>query len=123
MNKLVLSLSLFLCLTSTSLVAQCPASITQFPYQESFEQIALPGWTRFGQPGWAAFSGPTPDPATGPGAASDGLLYQAVDLTGGTGSSVLESPCFDLRGLNLPELTFDYHMFGPDVGRLLVQLS
>ncbi|MEM9836198.1 MAG: hypothetical protein AAF828_06835, partial [Bacteroidota bacterium] len=110
-----------LCWLHIGIAAQ--SCVTTFPYVESFENPNLAGWTAFGFPGWLPNSGATATPNTGPSAASDGVLYYVAEPSRGTGSSVLLSPCFDISGLPQARLTFDYHMFGSQVGRLFVQLS
>ncbi|MEL6275429.1 MAG: T9SS type A sorting domain-containing protein [Bacteroidota bacterium] len=118
-------LFLFCVSVAGGIVAQaCSTSVTTFPYAESFEGSGLPsGWTSFGVPGWIQNVGPTITPNTGPSAASDGLAYYVAEPYRGSGSSVLLSPCYDISGLTKGKLTFDYHMFGDDMGRLIVQMS
>jgi gliding motility-associated-like protein len=91
---------------SAGVQAQCPTTITSFPYTESFE--AGPAWTSGGVGddwAWGAPAHPTIN------SAADGTNAWCVG--GLTGSfynfgqqSFLEGPCFDLSGLAYPYVSF-----------------
>jgi len=50
--------------------------------------------------------------------------YLYVESTGCYNSkAILTSPCLDLSALNMPELTFAYHMLGSSMGDLLLNIS
>ena len=102
----------------------CAGVVTSYPLTQSFENISNL-WTQSSQAAinWDLNVGPTFTPNTGPSAASDGLAYLYVEATNQLGSGILESPCFDLTSLTTPQLTFDYHMWGPDAFRLVIQAS
>src|SRR5690606_1476679 len=95
-----------------------------FPYFEGFEQ-GLGQWVQ--DPGdafdWSRRSGKTPSNATGPNGASQGNFYIYTEATGQFGTAILESPCVDLAGTNSPELSFDYHMYGNNMGSLALEIS
>lgn len=95
-----------------------------FPYFEGFEQ-GLGQWVQ--DPGdafdWSRRSGKTPSNATGPNGASQGNFYIYTEATGQFGTAILESPCVDLAGTNSPELNFDYHMYGNNMGSLALEIS
>ena len=107
----------------------CSATISSFPYSESFES-GLGAWSQVGGDDldWTRQSGGTPSSGTGPSAASDGSFYMYVETSGnGTGYpskvAILGSACFDMSGLTSPEFAFDYHMLGSAVGTLDLQAS
>ncbi|MFM2206721.1 MAG: hypothetical protein RL213_696 [Bacteroidota bacterium] len=87
--------------------AQCPSTVSTFPYAESFES-GTAGWSTGGtNSDWALG---TPAKAT-IASAGDG---SACWITGGLGGSSysgaqrswLQSPCFDISSLQRPELAF-----------------
>lgn len=78
-------------------------------------------WTP-GPPTFAGFgTGPSGDHTTGNG------QYMYTDLAGGFGfppfTADLETPFIDLSPLNIPELTFWYHMFGAGIGSIDVDID
>ena len=115
-------------------VPACSQTITQYPYYTSFEN-GLENWNTEPFYGYIMAgdfmlqAGPTTTSGTGPANASDGnqYIYAEADLIPTTSFvypvAVIESPCFDLRSLNVPELSFKYHMSGTGVGGLFVQIS
>ncbi|MFY7672212.1 trypsin-like peptidase domain-containing protein [Tenacibaculum sp. MEBiC06402] len=108
----------------------CTSIINTFPYSESFE--ANEGWTQStGDDGnWLRDTSGTPSSSTGPRDANDGDYYMYLEAsTSGTGqigsnaTAILESPCFDVRGLPSAEFTFDTHMYGSRMGSLSLDVS
>lgn len=73
---------------------------------------------------WVVNTGGTGSTNTGPSAdftsGTGNYLYVEISGTCNGLEAVLNSPCYDVTGIN-PNVTFAYHMFGPDVGRLRVQ--
>lgn len=100
--------------------------VNTFPYTEGFENT-LGLWTQDGSDNfdWTNRTGGTPSNNTGPTAASSGNYYLYTEATGNnpTQTAILKSPCFDLTGISAPELVFDYHMFGTNMGTLFVEAS
>ena len=111
-------------LTGCSLAAACSNAISQFPYQEGFEN-GLNGWEQMEQDyyDFTINSGPTPTAGTGPGSAAEGMNYVYSEATNHFNGTGLQSPCFDLSGLGSPTLSFKYHMTGTDIFRLAIQVS
>jgi len=120
-------------ITFTTLTAP-PCTGTEFSdfstgYSESFE-TDLGNWTN--ETGddieWTRDSGGTPSNNTGPSTGSNGLFYlyvEASDANSGNGFPVdgnpqknadLISPCFDLTGYKDAVISFDYYIYGGDLG-------
>jgi len=122
-------------ITGNALVPPPCTTINTYPYSESFES-GLGAWTQgtgdngdWSQEG-AGIGAPgtgTPSNNTGPNGAFSGNRYIFTEAsTSGLGSNAeafLDSPCFDLTGLNNPEFSFSYHMYGLDSGTLKIQIS
>ncbi|PTX59712.1 putative secreted protein (Por secretion system target) [Kordia periserrulae] len=107
----------------------CVNGIETFPYSESFEN-SLGAWAQSTEDAidWTLRSGTTPSNGTGPASASDGSFYLYVEASGnGTGypnkQAILTSPCINLSQLTEATFSFDYHMFGTDLGTLDVEIS
>ncbi|EDP95883.1 immunoglobulin-like domain-containing protein [Kordia algicida OT-1] len=107
----------------------CENGIDTFPYTESFENT-LGAWSQdvSDDIDWSINSGGTPSNGTGPESANEGNFYLFVEASGnGTGypdkQAILNSPCFDLRNLTEATFSFNYHMFGTDMGTLDVEIS
>ncbi|WP_185154172.1 T9SS type A sorting domain-containing protein [Fulvivirga sp. M361] len=104
----------------------CISTITSFPYEESFEDFA--GGTEWRQNvdddfGWR-IRHRTSSSNTGPDEALDGdyfMYTEASDYMNATG--ILSSPCFDLQDRSTLNVTFGYHLFGTDIGKLSLQLT
>ena len=115
----------------------CENTISTFPYSESFEasSTSTGDWDQSSDDtlDWTNNSGETPSGAgnpdqidkTGPSQASDGnnYLFTESSGSGSNKSAWLDSPCFDLSGLTNPQFSFDYHMFGLNMGDLTIQVS
>ena len=107
------------------------SSTASLPYGESFE--SGDGWTQVaGDDGnWVRDSGGTPSSNTGPASGADGSFYMFLEAStnGSTGqigsnaTAILESPCFDLSGESAATFSFQYHMYGSNVGSLTAQVS
>jgi len=130
------------CTTSTSAysdsvnftISQCIGdTVSVFPYNESFES-GLGLWTQgtINEIDWTRFSGLTPSNTgsnpintTGPSAASDGSYYMYTESSSSNNNkeAYLVSPCIQLNGIENALLTFDYHMFGTNMGTLTVEVS
>jgi uncharacterized Ntn-hydrolase superfamily protein len=115
----------------------CSDTVTTYPYSESFEtdlglweqndnDLSHVGNTDFD---WTRDADGTPTTNTGPDSATDGDFYLYTEATGSnvgnpTKRAVLNSPCFDLSSIEeTPILTFDYHMFGANVGNMAVRVN
>ncbi len=74
---------------------------------------------------WNISDGPTPSGNSGPSNGFSGSQYIFADSGQGFGvqTATLQTPTFDLTGLSEPTLSFYYHMFGPDVGSLAVDID
>lgn len=74
---------------------------------------------------WNIASGPTPSPVSGPSNGNSGSQYIFADSSTGFGvqTAVLSTPTFDLSGLSQPTLSFFYHMFGPEIGSLAIDID
>jgi len=122
--------------------------VSTFPYTEDFESYTLCNTSSdceatvcplgnglinvesgFGDDiDWRVDEGGTPSSNTGPavdqnpGTASGNYVYTEAS-NGCTGkSAVLLTPCFNLAGMNNPQFSFGYHMYGLNQGQLAVSL-
>ena len=103
----------------------CSSTVSTFPYSENFES-GLGAWTQdTGDDGnWTRNSGGTPSSGTGPSGASSGSWYMFTEATNNSNKTFnLVSPCFDLTSATSAQFSFYYHMFGPNMGSLHVELS
>ncbi len=101
-----------------------PNTVSSFPYTESFES-GLGLWRQMNSDNidWTRNSGPTPSQGTGPDNASDGTYYLYTEASGNTGKYAGLIIAFDFTSLTSPQLNFDYHMYGADMGHLYVDIS
>jgi len=107
-------------------------AVSTYPYSESFES-GLGLWTQSTTDdiNWTQRTGSTPSVTsgpTGPLVASVGSQYLYTESSGnGTGFpnmlAILNSPCLDLSGHQNAQFTFDYHMFGAQMGDLTIEVS
>ena len=89
-----------------------------------FEFVATAWRNKTGDNGdWRANSSSTPSPSTGPSGASTFLYIEASSPNYPNKTFELWSPPFNLSVLTYPVLTFQYHMYGTDMGSLTVQVS
>ena len=107
----------------------CSNGIDTFPYTESFENT-LGAWAQSSQDDidWTLTNARTPSNGTGPESANDGSYYLFVEASGnGAGypdkQAILTSPCFDLTQITQATFSFNYHMYGTDMGTLDVEIS
>ena len=95
------------------------------PFMEGFEN----GMGDWRDPGlgnfeWERNTGETPTPGTGPIEASEGEYYLYAEADGHANQiAVVQTPCFDLMHASEPKLSFDYHMFGDEMGQLQVRIT
>ncbi|MBQ0735125.1 choice-of-anchor J domain-containing protein [Aquimarina celericrescens] len=113
---------------STNPPSTC-TGITSFPYQKSFEPD-FGSWTQETNDDidWSLDSNTTPSSNTGPSAPTHGTNYAFTEASGnGTGfpnkTALLTSPCIDLTNETNTQLTFDYHMYGSNMGTLEMRAS
>lgn len=113
---------------TTNPPTNCNSTISSFPYTESFESN-FGAWTQASGDdfNWSRRSGGTPSNNTGPSAANNGSFYIYMESSApnySTKQAILNSPCFDLSGLNAPSLSFNYHMYGASaMGNLKLEAS
>ena len=108
----------------------CRQTVNTFPYTMDFE---LKSWEKEATcstySSWIRSRFSSPSSNTGPGNANQGALYtfvEASDINGqGTAprSAIIGSPCFEIPASHSAELTFDYHMWGANMGTLAVTAS
>ncbi|AXT19725.1 choice-of-anchor D domain-containing protein [Flavobacteriaceae bacterium AU392] len=118
---------IFIFLISTSIFSQTcvTPAITTYPYSESFE-ANIGVWTQdTGDDfNWLRDSGGTPSNGTGPSTGAAGSFYMYTEATSNFNNTAnFESPCFDLSGTSSAQFTFEYHMFGSNMGTLNVDVS
>jgi hypothetical protein len=122
------------------------APISNYPFVETFDTFDLcnsfcndgscgaaftsDGWTNLTGGGdaddWSIGTGATGSFGTGPnGDHTTGQgQYLFVETSGCNNNQLsFETPCFDLSPLNAPNVVFWYHMFGPDIGTLELQVD
>ncbi len=109
----------------------CNGTVSSFPYSEGFESGA--GWTQAtGDDGdWVQQSGSTPSSNTGPSSASEGSSYLYLEAStnntpgqiGNNATAILASPCFDLSGATSASFSFQYHMYGANMGSLTLEAT
>lgn len=122
----------------------CPGAHSYYPYRQDFDlfticgdqaYVCIPdgscplaeGWTNAGGDDidWSVNSGNTLSSGTGPNADHTGggnyLFLEASSCYNKVAELI--SPCFNLRTLAAPELTFWYHMRGPGIGTLDIAVS
>lgn len=117
--------------TTGSQPISCSSTISSFPYSEGFE--SGDGWTQAsGDDGdWYRDANGTPSSNTGPGSATEGSWYLFLEAStngsagqiGNNATAILESPCFDLSGETAATFSFANHMYGNNVGTLVVEAS
>lgn len=115
--------------TTSGTGGPCTASVTSFPYSESFES-GIGDWTQNtgDDLDWTRDSGGTPSNGTGPASGADGSFYLYIEASGNgngfpTKNAIITLPCMDVSGLASPKLSFSYHMNGTALGDLIVQTS
>ena len=120
---------------STLTLTACTGnSINSFPYLESFES-GFGQWEQ-GLNGseddidWTLHTGETLSGSTGPEVASNGVQYcytEASTNVTPAGSpnkhAYLISPCLDFGNYEHAQISFDYHMYGLNMGSLSLQAS
>jgi len=99
--------------------------VFEFPYKESFE-AELGAWEQADSNDfdWVRHAYGTTSPDTGPDGAADGIVYALAEafspgIPFKTGSM---EASFILTNLDLPELSFYYHMYGRDMGSMHVDI-
>jgi len=107
--------------------ASCNSTVSNFPYNEGFENT-LGAWSQAtgDDLDWTINSGGTPSNSTGPTAANEGTFYIYMEVSGdGAGfpnkTAILNSPCFNLTGVNGAAATFSYQMTGNAVGTIRLE--
>ncbi|NNF31566.1 MAG: DUF1028 domain-containing protein, partial [Flavobacteriaceae bacterium] len=116
------------CLYDSSITPPtCRETVTTFPYTMDFEDSV---WVKDennctgNDKSWIRSRFATPSSNTGPTGASQGLLYMFVEAsTTFNGRAIMTSPCLVLPGNESVSLTFDYHMFGADMGTLSATIN
>ncbi len=118
--------------TNTSPPPACPSVTT--PWMDDVEAIAATTslgtvncWTNSAATGfdWNVSSGGTPSGGTGALVANSGTNFFYTEASGAAigAEAILVTPDVDLTGLTVPMLTFNYHMFGAQIGTLNVEIS
>ncbi len=95
------------------------------PHTQSFES-GLGNWSQAtnDQMDWTLLSGSTPTASTGPDNAANGSFYAYTESTGFTNKKAyLLSPCLNIAGINTFQVSFNYHMYGSQMGTLRFQFS
>lgn len=121
---------LFFILTCTSinlLQGQCSATVTGFPFSETFES-GLGLWSQAVDDGfnWTRQTGGTPSSGTGPSGAANGGYYIYTDSRSPNSpwkTAILNSPCIDFTDQGGGRVYFFYHMNGNKVGWIQLQAS
>ncbi len=110
-------------------ITGCSGDITSFPYSEGFES-GLGSWSQASGDdiNWTRDANGTPSRTTGPSSAIEGSNYMYIEASGnGNGypnkRAILNSPCFDLTSTSQATFSFQYHMYGADMGTLTLEIS
>ncbi|MFK7798076.1 MAG: trypsin-like peptidase domain-containing protein [Aureispira sp.] len=113
---------------SAVVIPVCNTTITTYPYNESFENNNIGAFTQdlSDDIDWTVQTGSTPSASTGPTSANNGSFYAYIEASAPNFPNInanLQLPCLNLSSLAYPQLTFDYHMSGIDMGTLTVEVS
>jgi len=103
----------------------CTSTVSSFPYSEGFES-GLGAWSQGSGDdlNWTRDANGTPSSSTGPSSADQGSFYMYVEASSPNYPSkvtYLNSPCFDLSSASTANFTFSYHMYGSNMGSLVLQ--
>jgi chitodextrinase/uncharacterized Ntn-hydrolase superfamily protein len=108
----------------------CRQTVNTFPYTMDFETKS---WEKEATcstySSWIRSRYATPSSNTGPTGSNQGTHYTFIEASniGGQGtaprSAIIGSPCFDIPVNHSSELTFDYHMWGANMGTLALTAS
>tara|TARA_R110002072_G_scaffold14272_2_gene59344 strand:- start:38973 stop:42053 length:3081 start_codon:yes stop_codon:yes gene_type:complete len=109
----------------------CRQTVSTFPYSMDFEEKS---WeqeqaTCNVNSSWIRSRFASPSTGTGPSGPNQGTLYTFVEASNinGQGTSprdaFIGSPCFTIPSNSTASITFDYHMFGSDMGTLSLKAS
>jgi len=96
-----------------------------FPYSQGFE-TGLGFWIQDASDdfNWTRRSGSTPTSGTGPASAATGSFYMYTEATNNNNkSAALLSPNFDLTQVTDPVLSLKLHVFGSNLGSILIEAS
>ncbi len=119
----------------TSTEVQCDFDVVNtFPYTENWESGRGLFSEQAGDDGdWLLNTGGTPSGSTGPsqgnGPAGQYLYIESSDIGVTTGAigfnarAIIASSCIDLTNHYNASLSFDYHMYGADMGTLALEVS
>ena len=119
----------------TSTEVQCNFDVVNtFPYSENWESGRGLFSEQAGDDGdWLLNTGGTPSGSTGPsqgnGPAGQYLYIESSDIGVTTGAigfnarAIIASSCIDLTNHYNASLSFDYHMYGADMGTLALEVS
>lgn len=116
--------------TTTDVVACVGTVISSFPYLETFDS-GLGDWTQdSGDDGnWTLDAGGTPSGQTGPSddiTGNGNYVYTEASTNNGLGFNatvLLTSPCYDLTSYPNAYFSFNYHMYGSNMGTLNLEIS
>ncbi|MCW5520003.1 DUF1028 domain-containing protein, partial [Aureitalea sp. L0-47] len=116
------------CLYDSSITPPtCRETVTSFPYTMDFEDNV---WVKDANnctgndKSWIRTRFATPSSNTGPTGASQGQLYMFVEASSFfNGRAIMTSPCLVLPGNESVSLSFNYHMFGVDMGTLSATIN
>jgi hypothetical protein len=122
---------------STFLPFQITPTVSSYPFTENFDTFIVGspgtlfnGWQNDATDDldWNVNSGPTGSANTGPSqdqnstAGNGNYLYVETSGSFPNATALLTSNCIDLTGINSPQLSFWYHMFGAAMGELHLDL-
>lgn len=105
----------------------CISGQNTFLMDTEFENGIPASWTNTatGDPQWEIGTGSTPSTNTGPSGAFSGAEYLFLETSGGSAgdADTLKGSADLSTGLNEAKMYFYYHMYGSDMGELIVEVS
>ncbi|MEL6812379.1 MAG: DUF1028 domain-containing protein, partial [Bacteroidota bacterium] len=109
----------------------CRTTVNTFPYAMDFETTMwlkddLDSNPNDNDRSWMRDRSATASGSTGPNGPNQGTFFaylEASNITGASDDAAIASPCFEIPAGNTAEITFDYHMFGANIGTLSLQAN
>ncbi|MDC8005721.1 DUF1028 domain-containing protein, partial [Aureisphaera galaxeae] len=109
----------------------CYETVNTFPYSMDFETTMwlkddLDTDPEDNDRSWMRDRSQTPSGSTGPNSANQGTFFaylEASNVTGASDDAAIASPCFEIPAGSTAEITFDYHMYGANIGTLALQAN